>query len=167
MYSLYVFNITYKLNNIINKKTQFLIQKLKHNYYEYSDKSGKYLANQLRRQQEKTIIQAIKNSEGRTVYTPNDISTTFQTLYSNLYKPNCTPNQTAINTFFDNIDLPKLSEIHANILDRPIMLDDCEKALQAISNNKAPGSDGFPTEFYKHFWTTISPLFIKMTTEIY
>jgi hypothetical protein len=33
-----------------------------------------------------------------------------------------------------------------------------EEVLEAISqmeHNKAPGPDGFPAEFYKHFWETI------------
>ena len=35
-----------------------------------------------------------------------------------------------------------------------------------MPNNKSPGMDGFPAEFYKHFWPTISPLFVKMVNEI-
>ncbi len=34
-----------------------------------------------------------------------------------------------------------------------------------MPNNKAPGPDGFPAEFYKQFWSTLSPLFIRMLSE--
>lgn len=35
-----------------------------------------------------------------------------------------------------------------------------------MPNNKAPGPDGFPIEFYKHFWAIIAPLFNRMIKEI-
>lgn len=34
-----------------------------------------------------------------------------------------------------------------------------------MPNNKAPGPDGFPAEFYKNFWSILAPLFIRMITE--
>ncbi len=35
-----------------------------------------------------------------------------------------------------------------------------------MPNNKSPGPDGFPAEFYKHFWPILSPLFNRLITEI-
>ena len=35
-----------------------------------------------------------------------------------------------------------------------------------MPNNKAPGPDGYPVEFYKEFWTTLAPTFYKMLLEI-
>ncbi len=34
-----------------------------------------------------------------------------------------------------------------------------------MPNNKAPGPDGLPAEFYKHFWSTLSPIFIRLLSE--
>lgn len=35
-----------------------------------------------------------------------------------------------------------------------------------MPNGKAPGLDGFPAEFLKHFWSVLSPLFFITGTEI-
>jgi len=35
-----------------------------------------------------------------------------------------------------------------------------------MQNNKAPGPDGFPDEFYEHFWSFLYPLFSRTITEI-
>jgi hypothetical protein len=37
-------------------------------------------------------------------------------------------------------------------------MDECEKALKTMANNKTPGSDGFNVEFYKFFWDNIREL---------
>ena len=36
-----------------------------------------------------------------------------------------------------------------------ITLEECGLALKQLANNKSPGSDGFPTEFYKFFWPDV------------
>ena len=35
------------------------------------------------------------------------------------------------------------------------MLKECSEALSQLKNNKSPGCDGFPVEFYKFFWNKI------------
>ena len=35
-----------------------------------------------------------------------------------------------------------------------------------MPNNKSPGPDGFPAEFYKHFWNSLSHIFNRLTDEI-
>ena len=51
-------------------------------------------------------------------------------------------------------------------LDSPITSDEFQRKRLQISNNKAPGPDGFPAEFFRHFWQTISPLFLRMSQTI-
>ena len=40
-----------------------------------------------------------------------------------------------------------------------------EKALLSLPNNKTPGADGLPKEFYKAYWPFIGPLFLIMAQE--
>ncbi len=48
-----------ELNEIINKKTKFLAQRLRWQEFEYGNKSGQFLANQLKINKEKTTICAV------------------------------------------------------------------------------------------------------------
>ena len=41
-----------------------------------------------------------------------------------------------------------------------------EQAMHNMPNNKSPGPDGLPAEFYKHFWNILSPLFNRLIAEI-
>lgn len=52
------------LNEIINKRNQFLIHRLRQETFHHSNKSGKYLASQIKRNKEKTAITSIMNSAG-------------------------------------------------------------------------------------------------------
>lgn len=63
-----------ELDSIINQKTQFIIQQLKYKQYQYSNKMGKYLANQLKRKQEKVIILSIYNESDRITQNPQEIN---------------------------------------------------------------------------------------------
>ena len=55
------------------------------------------------------------------------------------------------------IDFPQISENQKNVLDSPITLQELKIAILSMNNDKCPGLDGYPIEFYKTFWTDLSP----------
>ena len=48
--------------------------------------------------------------------------------------------------------LTKLSESEANVLEGHLTIDEISNALKSMKNQKCPGVDGFPAEFFKIFW---------------
>ena len=50
----------------------------------------------------------------------------------------------------------KLTQELKNSCEGEITLDELQKALKTSTNNKSPGIDGIPYEFYKMFWPYIS-----------
>ena len=155
-----------EINDIINKKTTFMIQRLRQEAFQHCNKSSKYLANQLKQNQEKTHIVSIQNSAGKPTQSPVEINQIFKDFYAKLYSSENDPLQTDINRFLNNINLPKLTQKQQLMLDSPITDIELEKALKLMPNNKSPGPDGFPAEFYKHFWSILTPLFQRVVTEI-
>ena len=154
------------LNDIINKRTQFLIHRLRQEHFHHNNKSGKYLANQIKRNKEKATISTIKDSAGKPTNSPQEINEIFRNFYSKLYSSDHNPRQEDIDLFFKDIKLPQLSTEQVNILDSPVTEKELFTALNLMPNNKAPGPDGFPAEFYKHFWSILAPLYIRTITEI-
>ena len=51
--------------------------------------------------------------------------------------------------------MPKLSRKEVEELEKDITLTELGETLMKFSNNRTPGSDGFPYEFYKVFWNDI------------
>lgn len=154
-----------KLNELINKHTQFLIHRLRQENFHHSNKSGKYLANQIKQNKEKATIPVIIDTAGKSTNSPEEINQTFEIFYSKLYSSEKDPDQKDIDSFLNNINLPQLSKHQINTLESPLSEHELFNALKLMPNNKAPGPDGFPAEFYKHFWSILSPLFIRMITE--
>lgn len=152
--------------DIIHKKIEFQKQCLRHTHFEHNDKSGKYLANLLKRNKEKTLIPVINSPEGKTLHTLQDINDTFRTFYKHLYSNTKEPKINDTKSFLNNIFLPTLTTAQRESLEESISATEYKQALESLSNNKAPGLDGYPPEYYKHFCSTISPLFLRMTAEI-
>ena len=60
-----------------------------------------------------------------------------------------------INTYFeslDSINIRKLNNFESNLCEGDITAIECDKVLSKFKENKSPGSDGLPIEFYKQFW---------------
>jgi hypothetical protein len=52
-------------------------------------------------------------------------------------------------------DIPQVPDVENNFLTAEYSEEEVRKAIFQMEHNKAPGSDGFPTEFYQTFWETI------------
>ena len=48
-----------------------------------------------------------------------------------------------------------LIQTKKKLYESKITYDECTKAIQDLPNNKTPGTDGIPIEFYKCFWKYI------------
>ena len=46
-------------------------------------------------------------------------------------------------------------------LEGPVTLTELGNALKSMKNNKTPGIDGFPSEFFKVFWCKLKSLILK------
>ncbi len=67
--------------------------------------------------------------------------------------------------FLTPLGLPTLSEDQVTSLDQPITVKEIAEAIQNLPSGKAPGPDGFTTEFYKTYVEELSPLLLDMYHE--
>ena len=97
-----------------------------------------------------------KNS-GEIITNPTDILVEQKAFYENLYsEKHCFEQTDSVKTFLDNILIEnKLNDEDRHICDETITYEEIAKAIKDLPNNKSPGTDGFPIEFYKFFWKDI------------
>ena len=62
---------------------------------------------------------------------------------------------------FKDFSINKLSVPQAQGLEGQITLSELANALKKMKNNKTPGIDGFPSEFFKMFWNQLKFLILK------
>ena len=86
----------------------------------------------------------------------------YQELYTSRNK-----NNEAIESFLKDLLIPKLTEEQKMSCEGKITSEECALLLECFQNNKTPGNDGIPIEFYKKFWPLISEPFILCTNECF
>lgn len=62
---------------------------------------------------------------------------------------------------------PRLDEIDSSLCEGHVTYNECLKAIKSMKNEKSPGPDGLPAEFYKQFFYLFGDAFIDMVNEIF
>ena len=61
----------------------------------------------------------------------------------------------------NDLQLAKLSQEKANILESKLTVKEISESLANMKNGKTPGIDGFPTEFFKVFWNKLKYFILR------
>ncbi len=77
----------------------------------------------------------------------------FKKYYQALYKSDFDNENinTEIENFLDGLPIPKINTVDKDLLDAGISEEEVLGAINSLQNNKAPGPDGFPIEYFKVF----------------
>ena len=89
----------------------------------------------------------------------DDILKLIHDFYKHLYT-DCPIDQDIANEFLSNID--PISDNDKLICEGLMTYDECLQALKLMENNKSPGLDGFPVEFYKKFFYLFGHHLVKL-----
>ena len=109
------------------------------------------------------------NVNGSITTDPLNILSEQQRFYQELYtsRNKNEDNSQMIESFLKDIKVLKLSEEQKVSCEGKITAEECAFLLESFSNNKSPGNDGIPIEFYRRFWPLISEPFIHCTNECF
>uniref|UniRef100_A0A8C5PPU1 Reverse transcriptase domain-containing protein n=1 Tax=Leptobrachium leishanense TaxID=445787 RepID=A0A8C5PPU1_9ANUR len=132
-----------------------LLRKLNYSTYTQGNKAGKWLASKLKAKRLHSKITQISSQGGTPVQNPKLIVSEFSHYYKNLYNLSTdpkipTPKKEDISSFLEEANLPKLT----------------------LSQQSAPGPDGFTNLYYRKFASFLTPILtvlfnhIKLSGEI-
>ena len=84
-------------------------------------------------------------------------------VYKELYSCRNNNNDNSLKTesFLKDLIIPKLSEEQKISCEGRITLEVRALILESFQNNKTPGNDGIPIEFYENFWSLLCKPFIQ------
>ena len=127
--------------------------------------NNEYFKNLENARQSNKVITTLNSSDGVEIHDQRMIIHIMSTFYSNLYS-SCNPEQETIDNFLNTIHIDgKLNEKEKGKLESFPSVDECTNAIMKINENKSPGSDGIPIEFYKKFWNVLQEYFLDMVEE--
>ena len=160
-----ILQLKYEYNSILSQRIDHLLLKLRQRQFELGDKPERLLAKQLRGIRSKQAIFRIKSRSGRIITDHKEINNRFREFYSDLYSSKYSRTESDLETFFNDLALPRLSESAKIALDSPISQTEVAEAIQSFTSGKAAGPDGFGCEFYKSFSAKLGPFILRMLND--
>ena len=154
-----------KFNLLTTTETTNLITRSRHRYYEHGDKAGKILALQIKESAASRLIPEIRTNSGQKTIDQQVINDVFKQFYSALYTSESQGDSELIDIFFDNLTVPSISQEFHDQLERAITIEEIQEAISKMQCSKAPGPDGYTSEFFKAFTELISPLLLDVFNE--
>ena len=144
------------LNSLIDEKVEGQKIRSRAKLYQDDEKGTKYFLNLEKNRQSKKIISQLKDDTENIVYEQDKIREEVEKYYAKLYKEGKSCNtMTLKEAFFKSLDKCLVEEDMLSC-EGELLRTEILAALKQTKNNKSPGIDGIPVEFYKMFWHDIS-----------
>ena len=102
------------------------------------------------------------STKQRLLTSPKEINAEFSSFYSELYKSEITLDRARCDSFFQDLNLPALTQEDADCLGEPITLTELKNAVAGMKKGKSPGWDGIPPEFYLTFSEELGQYLLAM-----
>ena len=109
------------------------------------------------------LITSLKGANGEIITRQNQIITELVNYYTDILKKRT--DAVVTEHFLEDVHVKQISNDQRIFLDTPLTLLELERALKKMAKKKSPGSDGFPVEFYRHFWGELKTFFLKMVQQ--
>ena len=140
------------LNDLIKKKTQCAIVRSRIQWYEEGERNSRYFFNIEKRNSNFKSINRLELENNTITEDPILILQEMKHFYESLYKGKDVRNP---EVYLSNLKTAKISEENYNKINENITESELLKIVKSLKNNKTPGEDGLPAEFYKFFWQDI------------
>ena len=98
-------------------------------------------------------ISALREDDGTIVSSPVDLCRVLSEFYSSLFS--AAPTDSSVRSALLSNLTSSLDEDQAALCEGLLSVEECFIALKGMARSKAPGSDGFPMEFYLKFWPVL------------
>uniref|UniRef100_A0A3P9I561 Reverse transcriptase domain-containing protein n=1 Tax=Oryzias latipes TaxID=8090 RepID=A0A3P9I561_ORYLA len=158
--------LKFNLHETYNKKAEYALFRLKTNFYEKGEKTGKLLARQLKQLDNQNVITAIKKND-RLVTSSGEINTVFEQFYQKLYTSETAASTEQLDAFYNKVTIPQISREGKDAMDSILTEAEVRKAISKMKTGKSPGIDGFPVEYYQTFTEVLCPFLTKVLQEAY
>ena len=148
-----------KRNEILNKRGEFLSNRLQTKWYQEGERGTKYFLNMQRAKGRKLEMTSLKDGSN-TIDDTTMIDQMVLNFYKNLYEKGDSKigNVELIDGFLCN--MPAVDEISINQINSPTTIEDLYNTLKSCKDS-APGPDGIPYSIIKLTWRIFGPILFE------
>ena len=149
--------------NFYDQKAKGALIRSRCKFIEDYERPSKFFLNLEKAKQKKCQIKAL-HIHGQRISNPAEILKAQKEFYHKLFSVDYLDHNKSLldcMNYTNAYDIPRISDASKEICDADITLQEIEDAVKGLANNKAPGPDGLPGEFYQMFWNDISKLVTK------
>ena len=145
-----------ELDTYIAEKTRGSMIRSRARWVEEGEHSTKYFFNLEKRNYNAKTMKCLRKRDNSIISDSKEILRELEFFYKGLYTSKFKIGQPSFQEF-ENLERPRVSDDDRLNLDGPLRENEIIQALKSSKNNKTPGTDGLPVEFYKMFWQDIRP----------
>ena len=151
-----------KLEVMMRPKIQGLIARSRAKWHEEGERCSKYFLALEKRNATVNSIQLLKDDE-RLITKKDEILKLFSENLQAKYRENANAHNPT--QFLEENIKRKLSDEQKNRLDDPLTKQELHAALMNMKKGKTPGTNGFTSEFFKHFWSLLGAFLFRAAKE--
>lgn len=141
------------VKDLLNREQEGLQIRSRARWIEKGEKPTRFFYGLEKSRQKKNTIKSLKTDKG-TVTTNTEILIEARSFYQNLYMAQDTDKDDQ-HWLIENLD-KTLSDLDKESCEGPMTTIETTKAVKEMNNNKSPGPDGIPAEFYKQYWELLT-----------
>ena len=154
-----------ELENFRKPMINGLIVRSRTQWHEEGERSSKYFLNLEKRNALKKSVGIIK-TEDQILTRTNSILEAFTEHIASKYSKQHTMPQAAEEFTASNVTAT-LSNAERNALEEPLSYDELTRAIHNMKKGKSPGTNGYTSAFFKHFWKKLGPFLFRAHTFCY
>ena len=131
-------------------------------WYEEGEKNTKYFYSPEKAKYNAKTCYRIIDEQGNELRDSDQILEMQRRYYTELYQEDTGVNFSLVNS--TNVKVPKGIQEQQN---KQLCMKDLETAIKGMKNNKTPGPDGIPVDFYKVFWAQLKDIFYQVVMQAF
>ena len=151
-----------ELEDLTNEKAKGLIFRSRARWYEQGEKGTCYFANLEKKCYNARVCDVLLSGDGKEVTEESELLNLQQSFYADLFTSNPNVkfdirNETGIRIYSRDIGAQEIEFTKQEVI----------AAINDMANDKTPGKDGIPVEFYKTFINQLIDLLLILIQECY
>ena len=156
-----------ELEALLKEKINGIMIRSRAHWLSESEKPSKYFCSLEKHYYTEKTIEKIITDSGTILTKQKQILNEVKNYYKDLFKgrdDTVLGIQSSDLNFLDGA--AKLSDNKADALEGHLTLEEISNALKSMKNQKTPGIDGFPAEFFKVFWGKIKYFVLRSLNQM-